>query len=93
VGNLARSENSLLASRERERPEYSLQQRHKSRLLEVVIRSEGFGDSVILHDDKRDAIGQRPIFIRPLGEEFHPPFPEISRGWDYQHIRIVFEIM
>jgi hypothetical protein len=36
----------------------SFEQRHESRLLEVLVSGQSFRDALTLHDDKRDAIGQ-----------------------------------
>ena len=45
------------------------QQRHETRLLEVVVGGQGFGDAMLLHHDERDAVRQGPIFVGALGKE------------------------
>ena len=49
------------------------------KMLEVVIGGQCFGDASLLHHDKRDAVGERPIFVRPSGEQSDPALPKISR--------------
>jgi hypothetical protein len=44
------------------------QQRLEARLLKMTVPREGFGKTFILHHDKGNAVGKRPILVRPLGE-------------------------
>jgi hypothetical protein len=39
------------------------QQRFKTSLLEVMVIRQGADDAPLLHDDERNAIGQRAVFI------------------------------
>lgn len=53
LGNLARPASEI--------PE----KRYKSRLLKVIVVSQSFRDSSLLHEKNRRAIGQAPGFVRP----------------------------
>ena len=46
----------------------------------MMIAGEGVGDAVLLHDDKRDAISQRPVFVRSLGKKLHALIEERLGG-------------
>src|ERR1035441_2317732 len=46
----------------------SRQQRFEARLLEVTVTGESFRKTFILHHDKGNAVGQRPILVRPAGK-------------------------
>ena len=43
----------------------SLQQRYITRLFKVTISGQRFGNLPVLHDEKGNAVGQRPMFVRP----------------------------
>ena len=61
------------------------QKRPETGLLEVAIGREGFPQIVVSHNDKRDAIRQRPLLVLALCEEVNPPAEEILRGRDDGH--------
>ena len=42
------------------------QKRNESSLFEVMIGGQGFVYRMLLHDDKRNAIGNSPLFIKAL---------------------------
>jgi len=46
-------------------PSFFTQQRRQASLLEVMVACERFLDAVMLHHDEADAIGQRPILVKP----------------------------
>jgi hypothetical protein len=46
----------------------SRQQRFEPRLLKVPVASEGFRESLILHHDKGNAVGEGPVLIGPASE-------------------------
>jgi hypothetical protein len=49
-------------------PIWLLQERLESGLLEVVVCRQRLRQSLLVHHDKRDAVGQRPILVRAASE-------------------------
>lgn len=48
-------------------------------LFEMMVGGERFLNAVILHDNERDAVGEGPIFVWALREQFDAAFQKITR--------------
>lgn len=55
---------------------WSLQQCDEACLLEVMIAGQRFGQAFAFHHDERDAIGERPGFVRAFAEKADSGFKE-----------------
>lgn len=53
------------------------EQRAETRLREVMIGRQRIREAVLLHDDERRAICQRPRLVRPCGKKFTPTLEQI----------------
>ena len=48
----------------------------------MMVPRKGVGDAVLLHDDEGDAIGEGPILIQALPEEFKAFLEQLLTGRD-----------
>lgn len=62
-----------------------LEQRSETRLLKMVIACERIADALVFHDNKRDAVGERPVFVRAGGHEVEAPLHQGRVQHDYPH--------
>ena len=58
----------------------SFQQRGKTRLLEMFVAGERFGDSFIAHDNERKTINQGPFLVGALCKEVHAALKKARIG-------------
>lgn len=59
-----------------------LQQSGKACLFEVVVAGQSFGQTFAFHHNERDAVGQRPAFVRAASVKSQTSIKEFSGGRD-----------
>lgn len=64
------------------------QQRSETSLFEMMIASQCVLDPTILHDDKGNAIGERPLLVQPLRIEFPAARHKAATRWDDPNGRV-----
>ena len=57
-------------------------ERTEAGLNEMAICRQGFFEPVLLHDDKRNAIDERPRLVRASGKKRDTFLKERLAGWD-----------
>ena len=56
----------------------SFEQRNKPCLLEMVVSSQRLIDFALAHDDERNAIGQGPVLVGPVGVELKTTLEQVG---------------
>ena len=67
------------------------QQGAKAGLYEMPIARERLADSLFLHDDKGNAVGERPILVGPGSVEIEAFLKMLMRSLDDGHARMAVE--
>lgn len=67
------------------------QQRLVARLLKVGVACEGFIESMVLHDHKREAIDERPFLVAAAAVQSQSALEHVGRGRDNAHARVAVE--
>ena len=67
------------------------QKRPETGLLEVPIGREGFPQIVVSHNDKRDAISQGPVLVRPLSIQLDALDEQRVVGGNHGRVSIRFD--
>ena len=69
----------------------SFQERGETGLLEVLIARQGVTDILVLHHHEGNAVGQRPLFVRPSFVTTQAALEQFGARADDPHLGVLFE--